>query len=156
VVECTCTRDDIQVLGEQHSRDHPPRKRDHLVPILALVRIRCAVVRAFGGVGSALAPDRMARDGMLVGLLLIASFGLSWAVDTTLVMLSMVISSLFALGCATFAMRRQRSHFTPPASPEYDAATWRRSAIPLVILAGTEALLNRTGWSIPRRQEFIV
>jgi O-antigen/teichoic acid export membrane protein len=54
-----------------------------LVPILALVRIRCAVVRAFGGVGSALAPDRMARDGMLVGLLLIASFGLSWAVDTT-------------------------------------------------------------------------
>src|SRR5262249_51463783 len=30
-----------------------------LVPILALVRIRCSIVRAFGGVISALVPDRI-------------------------------------------------------------------------------------------------
>ena len=34
-----------------------------LVPILALVWIRCSVVRAFGGVVSALAPDRVVRTG---------------------------------------------------------------------------------------------
>jgi hypothetical protein len=44
-----------------------------LVPILALVRIRCSAVRAFGGVVSALVPDRVVREGTLIGLLAIAS-----------------------------------------------------------------------------------
>jgi O-antigen/teichoic acid export membrane protein len=116
-----------------------------LVPILALVRIRCAVVRAHGGVASALAPDRVVRDGTLIGLVLIAGFGLGWAVHPPLVMLTMLMSSVFALGCASLAMRQRRPHFRQRALPEYDAATWRRSALPLVILGGTEALLNRTG-----------
>jgi len=39
-----------------------------LVPVLAQLWVRSAVVRAFGGVVSALAPDRMVRDGLLLAL----------------------------------------------------------------------------------------
>src|SRR6266516_6330986 len=44
-----------------------------VVPVWALLWIRCSVVRAFGGVVSAIAPDRVVRDGMLVGLVALAS-----------------------------------------------------------------------------------
>src|SRR5579862_5622536 len=37
-----------------------------VIPILALLWIRASTVRAFGGVFSALAPDRLVRDGLLL------------------------------------------------------------------------------------------
>ena len=48
-----------------------------LVPILALLWLRCSTSRAFGGVVSALAPDRL-RDALLLCLLVIAGPGLGW------------------------------------------------------------------------------
>ncbi len=116
-----------------------------LVPILALVRIRCAAVRAFGGVVSALVPDRVVRDGTLIGLLVVAGFGLGWTISAPFVMVATLIGSAFGLVCAGFAMRYRRPPAVDNISPAYDAAAWRRAAIPLVILGATEALMNRTG-----------
>jgi O-antigen/teichoic acid export membrane protein len=116
-----------------------------LVPILALVRIRCSAVRAFGGVVSALVPDRVVRDGTLIGLLAIASLGLGWTLNAPFVMVATLISSALAFVCAGLAMRRRRPRAIDDILPAYDAAAWRRAAIPLVILGATEALLNRTG-----------
>jgi O-antigen/teichoic acid export membrane protein len=115
-----------------------------LVPILALVRIRCSAVRAFGGVVSALVPDRVVRDGTLIGLLAIASLGLGWTLNAPFVMVATLISSALAFVCAGLAMRRRRPRAIDDILPAY-AAAWRRAAIPLVILGATEALLNRTG-----------
>ena len=116
-----------------------------LVPILALVRIRCAVVRAFGGVASALVPDRVVRDGTLIGLLAVATVGLGWSLNAPFVMVATLISSVLGLVCAGVAMRWRRPSVMDDILPAYDAAVWRRAAIPLVILAATESLLNRTG-----------
>jgi len=116
-----------------------------MVPILALVRIRCSVVRAFGGVASALVPDRVVRDGTLIGLLAVASVGLGWTLNAPFVMVATLISSALGLVCAGLAMRRRRPRAIDDILPAYDAAAWRRAAIPLVILAATESLLNRTG-----------
>ena len=116
-----------------------------LVPILALVRIRCSVARAFGGVASALVPDRVVREGMLIGLLAIASLGLGWTIHAPLVMLATLISSILGLGCASLAMHWCRPRAIDDVLPVYDAPTWRQAAIPLVILGATEALMNRTG-----------
>jgi len=116
-----------------------------LVPILALVRIRCSVVRAFGGVVSALVPDRAVRDGMLIGLLAIASWGFGWTLNAPFVMVATLISSALGLICAGVAMRHRRPRAVDGIVPVYDAAARRRAAIPLVILGATEALMNRTG-----------
>lgn len=116
-----------------------------LVPIMALVRIRCAVVRAFGGVVSALAPDRVARDGTLIGLLGIATLGFGWTIDAPLVMVATVIGSLVGFYGTVVAVRRRRPFPMRDILPRYDAATWRKIAIPLMILGATEALMNRTG-----------
>jgi len=116
-----------------------------LVPILALVRIRCSVVRAFGGVASALVPDRVVRDGTLIGLLAVASVGLGWTLNAPFVMVATLISSALGLVCAGLAVRHRRPRAIDHISPAYDASAWRRAAIPLVILAATESLLNRTG-----------
>jgi O-antigen/teichoic acid export membrane protein len=116
-----------------------------LVPILALVRIRCSVVRAFGGVVSALVPDRVIRDGTLIGLLAVASLGLGWTLNAPFVMVATLISSALGLVCTGIAMRHRRPRAVENVLPAYDAVAWRRAAIPLVILGATEALMNRTG-----------
>ena len=116
-----------------------------LVPILALVRIRCSAVRAFGGVVSALVPDRVVRDGTLIALLAVASLGLGWTLNAPFVMVATLISAALGLVCAGLAMRRRRPRAIKNILPAYDAAVWRRVAIPLVILGATEALMNRTG-----------
>ena len=116
-----------------------------LVPILALVRIRCSAVRAFGGVVSALVPDRIVRDGTLIALLAVASLGLGWTLNAPFVMVATLISAALGLVCAGLAMRRRRPRAIENILPAYDAAVWRRAAIPLVILGATEALMNRTG-----------
>src|SRR5215475_5519077 len=68
-----------------------------LVPILALLWIRCSVVRAFGGVALAVAPDRVVRDGMLVSLVGIASLGFGLNLDASMVMTATLVSSLAGL-----------------------------------------------------------
>jgi O-antigen/teichoic acid export membrane protein len=116
-----------------------------LVPILALVRIRCSAVCAFGGVISALVPDRVVRDGALIGLVAVAGAGLGWTLNAPLVMVATLISAVLGLFCAGLALRRGRPSAIDGILPEYDVAAWRRAAIPLVVLGAAEALLNRTG-----------
>jgi O-antigen/teichoic acid export membrane protein len=116
-----------------------------LVPILALVRIRCSVVRAFGGVASALVPDRVIRDGTLIGLLAIATLILGWTTNAPIIMLATLISSALGLFITVFAFRRHRPRALNGVIPVYDALAWRHAAIPLLILGATETLMNRTG-----------
>jgi O-antigen/teichoic acid export membrane protein len=116
-----------------------------LVPVWALLWIRCSVVRAFGGVISALMPDRVIRDGLLVVLVGVATLGLSWNLDAPMVMTATLISSLVGLSLASLGMRRIRPSVVKDVAPEYDAAIWRRTAVPLVIIGAAEPLLNRTG-----------
>jgi O-antigen/teichoic acid export membrane protein len=116
-----------------------------LVPVLALLWIRCSAVRTFGGVVSALAPDRIAREGTLLALVAIAALGLGWFVDAPFVMLATLVGSVVGLGWAGLAMRRLRPPAIAAVSPVYDVPTWRQAALPLIIMGAGEALMNRTG-----------
>jgi O-antigen/teichoic acid export membrane protein len=116
-----------------------------LVPLLALVRIRCSVVRAFGGVVMAVVPDRVVRDGTLIGLVALATVGMGWAVKAPTIMAATLISAALGVVCTGLIMRRRRPRAIDHVLPAYDAGAWRSAAIPLVILGAAEALLNRTG-----------
>ncbi len=116
-----------------------------LVPVWALLWIRGSVVRAFGGVVSAVAPDRMVRDGLLIGLVGLATLAGRWNVDAALVMLATLISSAAGLGLVSLAMRRLHPRAADNMLPAYAGPTWRRTMLPLMIITAAEALLNRTG-----------
>lgn len=116
-----------------------------LVPVYALLWIRCAIVRGFGGVVLALTPDKIVRDGLLLILVVLAHFGLRRHTDAPLVMMATLVGSTVALGLASLAMRRLRPDVITHSPPEYAAAIWCHTAVPLVIITAAEALLNRTG-----------
>jgi O-antigen/teichoic acid export membrane protein len=116
-----------------------------VVPVLALSWARAAVVRGFGGVISALAPDRVVRDGVLLGLVLLASAGMGWRLDARWAMTATLLGATAGLALVSLAIRRLRPAAVSAVAPAYDAPTWRRTALPLVVIGVCEALMNRTG-----------
>lgn len=116
-----------------------------LVPIWAFLWLRSATVRAFGGVVTALLPERILRDALLLAFVLTASLGLHWRLGASEVMTAMVASTFLALVLAHVAMHRLRPKMTDSAVPEYDAKVWRQAALPLLIVGATDALFSRTG-----------
>jgi O-antigen/teichoic acid export membrane protein len=133
------------------ARDVPAALRETLliglllIPVLALLWIRSAIVRAFGGVLWAVAPNRLMRDAILVALVAFATLALGWRLAADTVMTLTLFGALVALLFATLGMRRLRPGFAESGEIAYDALAWRRAALPLVIMAAAEALLNRTG-----------
>jgi O-antigen/teichoic acid export membrane protein len=116
-----------------------------IVPILALLWIRVSIVRAFGGVVSALAPDRLVRDGLLLIFITCLVLGGRAHITAPAVMTATLVSSLVGLGLVTWA--RCRWWLLPKVGlpPAYAAREWRRTALPLVAIAVAEAAINRTG-----------
>jgi O-antigen/teichoic acid export membrane protein len=116
-----------------------------LVPIWALLWIRASIVRAFGGVLSAVAPDRVVRDGSLICVVVLLSWGLKWHLDAPMVMMATLASAAAALVLASLSVRRLHPREIDGVVPDYDAPIWRRTILPLMVIAATEAILNRGG-----------
>ncbi len=116
-----------------------------LVPVWALLWARSSIVRAFGGVASALVPDRLVRDGLLAGFVGVAVLCRVRGIDAPFAMLATVLSSAVGLGLVSLAMRRRQPRNLRSLVPEQEASLWRRTALPLVIIAVAEAATNRTG-----------
>ncbi len=116
-----------------------------LVPVLALLWVRCSATRAFGGVVSALAPARLIPDGLLFCLLVAAGPGFGWRLGTAQAMDITLLAGAISLGLATLARRRLAPPEFARASPERDVRTWMLAAGPLVVMGAAEAMMNRTG-----------
>jgi O-antigen/teichoic acid export membrane protein len=116
-----------------------------LVPLWASSCVRCAIVRAFGGVVLALVPDKVVRDGMMLILVVLANLWLGRNINAPMVMIATLVSSVVALGLASGAMVKLRPGALTQSPHEYAAAVWRRTAVPLMIITAAEALLNRSG-----------
>lgn len=116
-----------------------------LVPMLSLLWIRCSIVRAFGGVVPALIPDRVVRDGLLVMVVVVAGLLFGVRLQAQEVMFAVVVGSIVGLVLASMAVRRLYPSSVKAAVPQYAPASWRRAAVPFMIIAGAEALLNRAG-----------
>lgn len=115
-----------------------------LVPVWALLWLRCARVRASGGVVTALAPERIGRDGLLLTALLVAGPLLHLPLSAAAVMAVTLAASLVALVLVSAAVRRG---LQAPAGthPEYAPRIWLGAAWPLVLIGTMEPLLNRSG-----------
>ena len=116
-----------------------------LVPVYALLWIRCAKVRAFGGVASSLIPDRMLRDGLLLGAILLASVLPAGHFGAPAAMVATLCAAVAGLALITLIARRRVPRFVAAATPEQAVFAWRRTAIPLIAIAMAEVVINRTG-----------
>ncbi len=116
-----------------------------LVPVWALLWMRCSIIRSFGGVVLAVLPDKVVRDGLLLALVVLISLVPGRHTNAPVVMLATLVGSIAALTLASLAMRRLRPGELDIILPEYAAATWRHTAVPLVIITAAEAVLNRGG-----------
>jgi O-antigen/teichoic acid export membrane protein len=133
-------------------RDSLPAEQVHtfgfglaLVPLWSLLWMSSAAVRAFGGVVTALAPDRVIRDGGLVVVLGLLMMWRGTKFDASTVMLISVACSLTGLILVKAALRHWRPRSVAEAAPEYAGALWRATAFPFVLMSVGETLLNRTG-----------
>ena len=116
-----------------------------LVPVLSLLLIRAAIVRAFGGIVSALAPNGLLRDGVLIGMIGFAGLIAGWRLSAPSVMAATLISAAAGLGLVSLAMRRRMPRAARKTAPEYAGSAWARVALPLVVLGFAEIAMNRAG-----------
>jgi O-antigen/teichoic acid export membrane protein len=115
------------------------------VPLITAYALGATLVRAFGGVVSALLPERIVRDGLLLVLVaLLATSGLR-TVDAPSVTLAVVVSSAFTVGLVFITARK----FEPPglrqAKPTYASREWWFAVPPLMLITGLDVFVSRAG-----------
>jgi O-antigen/teichoic acid export membrane protein len=115
------------------------------VPLLALYLVGASVVRAFGGVVAALAPERIVRDSLLLATVAVAFWSNLWGPDATLAMAAMLLGSLVMLGLIGLSLRRLRPAAVNLAKPAYAAADWWRPTLPLTVLMVADNVMSRSG-----------
>jgi O-antigen/teichoic acid export membrane protein len=114
------------------------------VPFLALHFIGAAVVRAFGGIVTALAPERIVRDGLLLGIVAAAYWVNFHRLDATLAMGATLFSSIVMLGLVSVFLRRRRPPVLTHAKPTYMAKDWWRPTLPLTVIMIADNVMARS------------
>ncbi|MCF6100413.1 lipopolysaccharide biosynthesis protein [Mesorhizobium muleiense] len=115
------------------------------VPVVALLRVQCAVLRAEGAVVASLVPDRIVREGSLIVLVAIGTMILGYNITAAGALAAALSGALVGLLLAYYAGRNYRLLPRDDIEPEYDVAAWRSATLPLMIAGVAEVLLNRTG-----------
>jgi len=115
------------------------------VPFLTLHFIGASLVRAFGGVVAALAPERVVRDSLLLAIIAIAFWGNLHRPDATLAMGATLVSSLVMLGLVCFFLHRMRPPSLDKVTPAYAAADWWRPTLSLTVIMAADNLMSRSG-----------
>jgi O-antigen/teichoic acid export membrane protein len=116
-----------------------------LVPALALLWQHCSVLRAYGAGTSAVAIDRLLREGVVIALVLAWTLWLGAGVGAPFVMLATVIGAGAGLALALFMLRRLRPRELDGVPAAYDRDAWRPAALLLAVITVVDVLMNRTG-----------
>lgn len=116
-----------------------------LITIAASVQLRCAVIRAYGGVASALLPVRVVREAVVfVTVIWIFLFG-SLSDGAPLLMGVTVIGTLGACIIATLSMRHLAPARLRNVRREFRIGEWRKAAGRLFFVTVFDALFDKTG-----------
>ncbi|MER8486313.1 polysaccharide biosynthesis C-terminal domain-containing protein [Mesorhizobium sp. M1322] len=115
------------------------------VPLVTASALGAALIRAFGGGVSALLPERIVRDGLLLMLLGVAAFSGSWTLNAPLVMQAVLASSGITVGLVFIMATR----FQPPGlrqtQPSDASHEWWAAVPPIMLMAGLDVFISRAG-----------
>lgn len=116
-----------------------------VVPLMALRLVGAAAVRAFGGVISSMLPERILRDGLGYGFLLLATvLGIS-APDAVTAMAATFVAAVVALGCVHRFLATHRPAPFAAVERHYAPRDWLRPALPLTVIMLADTLMTRGG-----------
>jgi O-antigen/teichoic acid export membrane protein len=115
------------------------------VPLMTAYALGATLVRAFGGVVSALLPERVARDGMLLVLVGGAAFSGWITLDGSFAMMAVVASSAVTAVLVLLTAIKLRPTDLQSAKARYSGHLWRSAIPPTMLITGLDALVSRTG-----------
>ena len=115
------------------------------VPLAVLYVLGSSAVRALGGVISAIAPERLVRDGLTMVLVVLAGMLSRTPVDATTVLIALMASSAVTAAILGVSLRKLWPPQLRTAVPEYAPGDWWHLALPVMIMIGLEVLMSRAG-----------
>lgn len=117
-----------------------------VVPMITAYTLGATLVRAFGGVVSALLPERVARDGLLLILLGGAAFSGEWTLNAQFAMTAVVTSSAVTAILVFLTAVKLRPAGLRKARASYSGRQWWWSVIPpTMLITGLDVFVGRTG-----------
>lgn len=115
------------------------------VPLVTMYLIGATLLRAFGGIVSALLPERIVRDGLLLVLVVLAAAAASWPLNAALVMTALLISSVVTVGVVCVTLHRIWPLALRGVGSTYAPRYWLTAVFPIMIMTAVDTLMNRTG-----------
>lgn len=115
------------------------------VPLVAFYALGGATVRALGGVISAIAPERLGRDGLMLVIVLLAAALSATPPDATTVLGALMISSAVAAALLGWGILKLWPPQLQSAEPVYAPSDWWHLAFPAMIMLGVDVLMSRAG-----------
>ena len=115
------------------------------VPMITAYALGATLVRAFGGVVSALLPERVARDGLLLTLLGGAAFSGQWTLNAQLAMMAVVTSSAVTAGLVFLTAMKLRPAALRNTEASYTGRLWWSAVPPTMLITGLDVFVSRTG-----------
>src|SRR5690349_46095 len=114
------------------------------VPFIALQLLSASIIRAFGGVIAALAPERVVRDGLLLAIVAAVAWSNLCHPDATLAIGATLLSSIAMLGLVRALLRRLRPPALDHAKPAHTAEDWWRPTLPLTVMMIADNFMARS------------
>ncbi|MCA0316700.1 MAG: AAA family ATPase [Proteobacteria bacterium] len=115
------------------------------IPAMTMYLISAALVRAFGGVVTALLPERIARDALLSALVAVMAAFAIRPVDATGVLTALLVSSVLTACLAFVLMLRIWPAYLKGVRPAFSVAQWCATVLPMTVLSLLDVLMVRTG-----------
>lgn len=115
------------------------------VPLVTAYALGATLVRSFGGGVSALLPERIVRDGLLLTLLGVAALSGSWTLDAPLVMKTVLISSGITVALVYILATRFQPSGLRQTEPSDASQEWWAAVPPIMLMAGLDVFINRAG-----------
>jgi O-antigen/teichoic acid export membrane protein len=115
------------------------------VPIISQHLISASIVRAFGGIMKAIAPERVVRDGVMLALVAVASWSNLFRPDARVAMAAALVGALATFALLRIFLRQLHPPELDHERPAYAAKEWCQPILPLMIIAIADNLMNRSG-----------
>lgn len=115
------------------------------IPAMTMYLICAALVRAFGGVVTALLPERIVRDALLSVLVAVMAAFAIQPVDASGVLTALLVSSMFTAALAFVLVLRILPVRLRGMRSAFSIAQWCVTLLPMTVLSLLDMLMVRTG-----------
>ncbi|MBN8939921.1 MAG: polysaccharide biosynthesis C-terminal domain-containing protein [Rhizobiales bacterium] len=115
------------------------------VPLITMYLVGGAVLRVFGGVVSALLPERIVRDSLLLTFIALIALTTSRPPNATLATAALLVSSIATVGLVAIIARRLWLPGLRGVRPAYAPRDWWPALMPLMVMSAVDVLMTRTG-----------